>query len=75
MSSQLESQTPTDPPWPPPWARSIAFFAGLTLMAFEATVEHSKHVAVYGLAFMLTGLPIARGLDKLIDLLSAWRGK
>lgn len=70
----MTEERQVESPWPPPWARSIAFVFGLVLMAFEATTEHSKHVAVYGLAFMLTGLPIARGLDRLLDLISSTRG-
>lgn len=45
---------------------------GIGLGIFEATVDQSQHLAVYGFAFMLTGLPIARGLDKLLD---AWMGR
>lgn len=70
-----EQVTPTEAPWPPPWARKVAFFSGLALIGYEAGLEHSKHLAVYGLAFMLTGLPIARGLDRLVDLISGLKGK
>jgi len=61
-------------PWPPPWARGVAFMTGIGLMVFEAVVDQSQHVAVYGVAFMLTGLPLARGLDKLLDVIGS-RGK
>lgn len=66
---------PTDPaPWPPPWARSVGFALGCGLIVWEATIEHSANLFVYGIGFILTGLPIARGLDKLIDFLSSLRG-
>lgn len=70
-----EQVTPTEAPWPPPWARKVAFFSGLALIGFEAVVEDSKHLAVYGLGLMLTGLPVARGLDKLADAISSLKGK
>lgn len=56
-------------PWPPEWARSSAFLTGIGLTVWEAVVEHSQHLFVYGVAFLLTGLPIARGVEKLLDLL------
>jgi hypothetical protein len=70
-----EPVSPTEAPWPPLWARKVAFFCGLGLIGYEVGLEHSKHVAVYGLGLMLTGLPIARGLDRLFDLLSGLKGK
>lgn len=41
-------------------------------MGYEAVVDHSVHLVLYGPAFALTGLPLARGLETLIDVV---RGK
>jgi hypothetical protein len=41
---------------------------GIGLGVFEATVEHSAHLFVYGFSFLLTGLPMARGVEKILDL-------
>lgn len=62
-----------EPQWPPPWARSIAFFLGLALMIYETVFDHAQNLVVYGPAFALTGLPIARGVDSLLDKLP-WGG-
>lgn len=59
---------PTGEPWPPEWARSSAFLTGIGLTIWEAVVEHSQHLFVYGVAFLLTGLPIARGVERVLDL-------
>jgi hypothetical protein len=56
-------------PWPPPWARTSGFMVGMGLMIFEAVIERSAHLFVYGIGFLLTGLPIARGLERVLDLL------
>lgn len=64
-----DSPTQTTPPWPPPWARSVAFFVGLGLMGWETVADHAAHLVVYGPAFLLTGLPIARGVETLLDRL------
>lgn len=61
--------TPPNPEWPPPWARTAAFTTGIGLMIYETVVEHGAHLVVYGPAFMLTGLPIARGVEALLDKL------
>jgi hypothetical protein len=74
-TSGAPEPSPDLQPWPPLWARKIAFFCGLGLMVYEAVPEHSRHIAVYGLAFMLTGLPIARGLDKAVDLIAGLKGR
>jgi hypothetical protein len=42
----------------------------MAMMMYEAVIEHSNHLFVYGIGFMLTGLPVARGLDKLIERFS-----
>ena len=55
-------------PWPPDWARSVAFLIGCGMVAFEAVAEHSAHLFVYPVGFAFTGLPLARGLEKLLDL-------
>lgn len=57
-------------PWPPTWARGVAFLFGIGLITFEVTIEHSQHLAVYGVGIVLTGLPIARGLDRVFDLIA-----
>jgi hypothetical protein len=54
--------------WPPPWARMVGFTVGMGLMIFEAVIERSAHLFVYGIGFLLTGLPIARGLERVLDL-------
>jgi len=56
-------------PWPPRWARTLAFLVGIGLMTWETTVDQSAHLVAYGPAFLLTGLPIARGAEKFIDAL------
>jgi hypothetical protein len=66
---------PPEPPWPPPWARSMAFLTGLGLMVWETVIDHAAHLVVYGPAFLLTGLPIARGVEKLLDKLPWGSGK
>lgn len=63
---------PTPPPieqWPPEWARTVAFFVGLGLMGYETVLDKAAHLVVYGPAFLLTGLPIARGVEVLLDRL------
>lgn len=67
--------SPPEAPWPPPWARTVGFVVGMAMMLWEAYAEHSAHLFVYGIGFLLTGLPIARGLDKIIDFLSNLSGK
>lgn len=57
------------PPWPPNWARSVAFMVGIGLICFEAVVDKSSHLIVYGPSFALTGLPLARGIEVLLDRL------
>lgn len=68
-----ESPTEPDPPWPTPRARMIGLVAGIGLVAWEAAVEHSAHLVVYGIAFLLTGLPIAKGLEILVDWIKGTR--
>lgn len=59
--------------WPPPWARSIAFMVGISLGVWEAVLDDSQHLIVYGFAFALTGLPLARGLDRLLETFGTLR--
>lgn len=56
-------------PWPPNWARSVAFMVGLGLMVWETVIDQAAHLVVYGPAFLLTGLPIARGVETILDRL------
>ena len=75
----LSSQNPTDPPrprpdlaempWPPRWARTTAFFFGLGLIGFEAVIAKPASLWVVGVGLILTGLPLAHGADRLVDLL------
>lgn len=58
---------PISPPWPPVWARSVAFLTGIGLIVYEAVIDQSANLVVYGPAFLLTGLPLARGVEKLLD--------
>lgn len=58
-----------DQPWPPPWARSLAFMVGIGLMIYETVIDHAQNLVVYGPAFLLTGLPVARGVEALLDKL------
>lgn len=66
---------PPEAPWPPPWARKVAFFFGLGMMAWEMTLDALAHAWLFGPAFVLTGLPLARGVEKIVDALMALRGK
>lgn len=72
MSKQSTSKT-TVSPWPPPWARIVGFITGMGMMIFELVVERSANLFVYGIGFILTGLPIARGVEKLLDLIGGIR--
>lgn len=70
-------RTPSPSPqlWPPPWARTVAFFFGIAVTIYELRWDESKHLFVYGIAFLFTGLPVARGLDKVAEFLSGLFGK
>lgn len=57
------------PPWPPPWMRTVAFFFGLGMMLWETVVDRGHTIVLFGPAFALTGLPIARGVESLLDRL------
>jgi hypothetical protein len=59
-------------PWPPPWARTVAFLTGIGLIIYETVIDHAEHLVVYGPAFLLTGLPLARGAEMLVN---KWVGK
>jgi hypothetical protein len=61
-------------PWPPPWARSVAFLTGIGLMVWETVIDQAAHLVVYGPAFVLTGLPVAKGLEHFLDWIAAQRG-
>lgn len=56
-------------PWPPEWARSIAFMTGIGLIIWETVIDNAEHLIVYGPAFLLTGLPLARGVETILDRL------
>lgn len=57
--------------WPPPWARGVAFSVGITLIVWETVIDNVEHIVVYGPAFALTGLPVARGVERLIELIGS----
>jgi hypothetical protein len=38
-------------------------------MVWEAIADNSAHLVAYGPAFMLTGLPIAKGVEAFLDIL------
>lgn len=59
--------SPIPPPWPPPWARSVAFMTGIALTCWETVADKAEHIVVYGPAFALTGLPLARGVETLLS--------
>lgn len=60
--------------WPPPWARSTAFITGIGLIVWETVIDNAEHLIVYGPAFALTGLPVARGVERLIDVIGGMFG-
>ncbi len=64
-----------DSQWPPPWARVIAFLLGLALTGWETAVDHVAHLPVYGIAWIFTGLPLARGVEALLERLGLLFGK
>lgn len=33
---------------------------------YETVIAQAQHLFVYGIAFLLTGLPVAKGVDKLL---------
>jgi hypothetical protein len=68
--------TPPKPdPWPPPLYRKIGFFFGLAMAGYETVVFQGQHLTVYVLAFIFTGLPIARGVESAMRLLADIFGK
>jgi len=73
--SEPKPPVPAPVPWPPEWARSIAFLTGIGLIVWETVVDHAEHLIVYGPAFLLTGLPLARGVDHLLERLLPGGGK
>jgi hypothetical protein len=75
--SSLQSPPPEPPeaPWPPLWARKVGFFFGFALMTWEATLDELAHMWVFGFAYVLTGLPIAKGVEKVFDSLLALLGR
>lgn len=42
-------------------------------MIWETVIDKGQNLVVYGPAFLLTGLPIARGVEQLLDRLP-WGG-
>lgn len=77
MNSPQSSRPPSEPldPWPPPWARSVAFLVGVGLTIWETVIDEAAHLVVYGVAFLLTGLPIARGVERILELLPFGGGR
>ena len=72
MTERKSTPLPTAPeeaPWPPNWARSVGFMVGIGLIVWETVVDQAAHLVVYGPAFLLTGLPIAKGVEALLDQL------
>lgn len=67
---ETDQETTYDKKWPPPWARQVGFFFGLGLFAWEAVIDNSQNLIVYAFAYAFTGLPIARGVEKLAELTS-----
>ncbi len=65
---------PTVAPWPPEWARSVAFLTGIGLIVWETVIDQAAHLFVYGPALLLTGLPLARGVEKILDRLPGAKG-
>lgn len=64
------TQQPTESaPWPPNWARSVAFVTGIGLIVWETVIDKAENLLVYGPAFALTGLPLARGIEAVLDRL------
>jgi hypothetical protein len=45
------------------------------MMGWEAVLDQSAHLVVYGPAFACTGLPIAKGVENLVDKLMGLVGK
>lgn len=76
MPTQPQSldQRPPQEPWPPSWARSVAFVVGMSLIVWETVIDKAEHLIVYGPAFALTGLPVARGVERLIDAIGGMIG-
>ena len=56
-------------PWPPEWARAVAFMTGIGLIVWETVIDNAENLIVYGPAFLLTGLPLARGVETILDRL------
>lgn len=40
---------------------------GIALIVYETVIDQAEHLVVYGPAFALTGLPLARGVEKLLE--------
>lgn len=66
----LEPPSHAERPWPPEWARSVAFLTGIGLIVWETVIDQAAHLMVYGPAFALTGLPLAKGIAELLDRFS-----
>lgn len=60
--------------WPPPWARTVAFTVGMGLIVWETVIDQAQHLIVYGPAFALTGLPLARGVELLLSKIPGVEG-
>lgn len=57
-------------PWPPNWVRTVGFFFGLGGWGYILVIDNSTPLVFYGPLFYLTGLPLTRGLDILVDRLT-----
>lgn len=71
MTIQVHTEATAEAPWPPTWARSVAFLTGVGLIIWETVIDKGEHLVVYGPAFLLTGLPIARGVERILDVIQA----
>lgn len=67
--AKTPASLPPEMPWPPQWARTVGLFSGIILIFYETVIDQAAHLVVYGIAFALTGLPVARGVEKLLDRL------
>ena len=55
--------------WPPEWARSIAFLVGIGLIVWETVIDQGANPWAYGPAFLLTGFPLAKGVETVLNRL------
>lgn len=60
-----EATVPARTSWPPNWVRAVGCAVGFGLMIWE-TVIGDQTPMVYVLGFLLTGLPVAQGVDSIL---------